>query len=138
MSPPSSTLCFLSCFPLSLFTSVIVYLYLLPLTSYVHIKDPCLASSKAGNLCPPFLALSHAFTSFGMCGSVCLSEHGGVSSRSCVWVEGGSVACARSQLLMLLSLAHSRHGCCCCRARGRGNRCRRHGMRMGHAACSSS
>src|SRR6267142_2017651 len=72
MSPPSSTLCFLSCFPLSLFTSVIVNLYLLPLTSYVHIKDPCLASSKAGNLCPPFLALSHAFTSFGTCGSVSL------------------------------------------------------------------
>src|SRR6266850_388495 len=72
MSPPSSTLCFLSCFPLSLFTSVIVYLYLLPLTSYVHIKDPCLASSKAGNLCPPFLALLHAFTSFGMCGLVSL------------------------------------------------------------------
>src|SRR6267142_2444418 len=72
MSPPRSTLCFLSCFPLSLFTSVIVYFYLLPLTSYVHIKDPCLASSKAGNLCPPFLALSHTFTSFRMRGLVLL------------------------------------------------------------------
>jgi len=39
MSPPSLTLCFLSCFPLSLFTSIIVYLCLLPLAS-VHINRP--------------------------------------------------------------------------------------------------
>src|SRR6266850_1977546 len=90
MSPPSSTLCFLSCFPLSLFTSVIVYLYLLPLTSYVHIKDPCLASSKAGNLCPPFLALSHTFTSFRMRGLLLLSSTRSRLLMSLTWDENGA------------------------------------------------
>src|SRR6266850_6023000 len=103
MSPPSLTLCFLSCFPLSLFTSVVVYLCLLPLTS-VHINRPLPLEGR--QFVPPIPGSHTHSHSFGMCGLVslpaaaCLSECGGVSLRSCMWVQGGG------------AVARARHAAC--------------------------